>query len=267
MPDHISLSPTVATASVAKAATGAAFEVGVATITGRRRINADAYLIDQAAGFFAVADGMGDTPRSGVIARMALEAVRELFLSPWLDLPAAERWPGEAGERLRLGVVQANGRLYVKDREEAQRMGTTFAGAVVCSNYLCVACVGDSRVYLFRPRTGRLARLTQDDTVLAEALARGVPLEVVATRPDAHALTRAIGTERAIELWPLALRWRPGDVLLICTDGLTDRVDDGTIARTLGVGGDLAAAAQCLVRRSSTVGGEDNATVVLARRV
>ncbi|MFT3770150.1 MAG: protein phosphatase 2C domain-containing protein [Minicystis sp.] len=261
MSGHIFL-PASASVAVASARNGV--EVAAATSTGGRRTNADAYLIDEAAGFFAVSDAMGDTPRSGVVARMALDAVRELFLAPWADLPLEQRWPAEAGERLRIGVTQANGRLYVENR--AEPLGTTFAGAVVCSQYLCVASVGDSRVYLFRPRTGRIAKLTRDDTVLDEAVARGAPFDVAAASPNAHALTRAIGTKPALDLWPLALRWAPGDVLLLCTDGLTDFVGDGELSSLVSRSSDLGAAAARLVERAGRAGGWDNATVVLVQR-
>ena len=86
-------------------------EAAAATHAGQRDTNADAYVIDEAAGLFAVGDGMGDTPRSGLVARMALDAVREMFLPPWSILPAADRSPAEAAERMYLGVLQAHRRI------------------------------------------------------------------------------------------------------------------------------------------------------------
>ena len=94
-----------------------------------------------------------------------LEAVRSLFRAPWTALPPAERCVLEARERLYLGVVQANQHLYVPGRVGSARTLTTFAGVVVCSHLLRVAHVGDSRVYLYRPSTGRLEQVTEDDTV------------------------------------------------------------------------------------------------------
>ena len=243
-------------------------DVAAATDAGRhRRTNADAFLVDAAAGIFAVADGMGDTPRSGAIAMMALEAVRELFLAPWSQLPPADRWAGEAAERLILGVMQANGRLFVEGRPKERRFGTTFAGAVVCRDQVCVGNAGDSRVYLFRPSTARMARLTEDDTVLNDAFRRGTPYDVAAAQPEAQALTRAIGLRRALALRPAVARWAPDDVLLACTDGITDWLDAAAILRTLVECDELEAAAQRLVERALMAGGRDNATAVLVRWV
>jgi len=241
-------------------------DVAAATDIGRhRKTNADAHLVDLAAGFFAVSDGMGDTPRSGAIAKMALEAVRELFLAPWAVLPPGDRWAGEAAERLILGVMQANGRLFAEDRPEERRFGTTFAGAIVCRDHLCIGNAGDSRVYLFRPSTARIVRLTKDDTVLNDSLGRGLPYDVALAQPMAHALTRAIGIKRALDLRPAVTRWAPGDVLLACTDGVTDWLDSAAILRTLVECDELETAAHRVVERALMAGGRDNATAVLVR--
>jgi protein phosphatase len=253
-----------APASSAEALGGLSREVAVASVKGPRQTNADAFLIDQAAGLFAVADGIGDTPRSRAAARAALEAVRELFGEPWtLTLPT-QRGTVEAAERMRLGVIQANGRLYVEGRERP--LGTTFAGVVVCQDRLCVCGIGDSRVYVRRASTGHLERLTRDDTVLDEACRGGARREVAAAHPRAQWLTRAIGTRRAVAGWSVAARWAIGDVVLICTDGLTDRIDDDAIARALEGPGDLAAATLRLEACVAAAGARDNVTVLLVRR-
>lgn len=239
-------------------------DVAVATDTGPyRKTNADALLVDLAAGLVAVSDGIGDTPRSAAAAKIALDAVRELFLPPWSLLPPADRSASEAADRLTLGVMQANGRLYVADR--ARRLGSTFAGVVVCADTLCVGHLGDSRVYLFRPSTRKLARLTEDHTVLSDAIRRGVPDDVTAAQPNVHALTRAIGIQRAPHLRLRVTRWAPGDVVLVCTDGVTDWLDDATITRTLVERDELEAVAHRLVERAFVAGSRDNATVALAR--
>ena len=233
----------------------------------RRRTNADAYLVDEAAGLLAVGDGMGDTPRSAAVAKMAMEAVREMFLDPWLSRPPAERTIGEAVERLCLGVVQANGRLFVPAaRRTAPRSGTTLVAVVLCAWQLCVVSVGDSRAYLLRNSSGRLERLTRDDTVLQESLLLGVPYAVAIAERDAHALTRAIGVRAAVEAVPIIHRSGTGDTLLLCTDGLTDRVHDEEIADVLAYEEDLERAAYRLIERAREAGGWDDATVVLARR-
>lgn len=246
--------------------TDAGIDFAAATDIGPRKVNADAYLLDDEAGLLAVADGMGDTARSAAVARAALEAVRELFLAPWSSLPRVERSIGEAAERLWLGVIQANGRLHVPRRRAGTRLTwTTFVGAVMCPRHFCIMHVGDSRAYVMRSGTRHLVKLTTDDTVLGRALARGVPHEVAAEQHDAHALTRAIGLRPSLDVRPALYPWGPGDVLLLCSDGVTDWLCAREIADTLVELDDLDAVAHALVVRAVVAGGRDNATAVLAR--
>lgn len=241
-------------------------EVAAVSDAGRhRQTNADAFLLDELAGFYGVADGMGDTARSGSVARLALEAVRELFLAPWSQLPPEERSAGEAAERFRLGVMQATGRLYAPRRTAAQRVGTTFAGIAVCGETICVAHVGDSRVGLVRRRDGRLRQLTVDHTVICEALGAHADRQSLETLPNAAALTRVIGRQSSVAPSLDRARWEPGDIVLLCTDGVTDRVEPAAIERILAEATDLAEAAQCIVDHANQLGGRDNSTVVLVR--
>lgn len=230
-----------------------------------RQTNADRFLLDEMAGFYSVSDGMGDTPRSGSVARLALEAIREMFLAPWSQLPPEERTVGEAAERFLLGVMQANGRLYAPGRSNEQRVGTTFAGVVVCGDGLCVAHIGDSRVGLVRRRDGRLRPLTVDHTVLCEALGADADPELAETLPNALALTRVLGRKPSVAPSLNRTRWEPGDVVILCTDGLTDRVKPHVIERVLADTTDLEQAGRRLIDGSNEAGGQDNATVVLLR--
>jgi serine/threonine protein phosphatase PrpC len=105
-------------------------EAAAATRIGRRQTNADAFLIDEAAGLYAVADGMGDTPVSGLVARKALEAVQQMFGARWPSLPLAERTPAEARARITQGIWQADFRVHAPYVPRSKRIGTTFAGIV-----------------------------------------------------------------------------------------------------------------------------------------
>jgi serine/threonine protein phosphatase PrpC len=241
-------------------------EVAAATAAGQREINADAFLIDEAAGLLAVADGMGDEERSALVARTALDAVRERFGHPWSWLPLAERMKEEATERFLRGVVDANDRAYALRRPEPPRLGTTFAGVVVCGDGLAVAHVGDSRVYVVRGATGRRARLTGDHTLVEELLRRDVPGDVAAAMPNASALTRALGVKPTVEVQPFRVRWAAGDVVILCTDGVSDWVRAGGMEGVI-AGAAVEEAARRLVEAASEAGGWDNATVVVARHV
>ena len=242
-------------------------EIAAATSAGRlRRTNADAHLVDERAGILAVADGMGDSPRSAAVAKTALEAVWESFGEPWRSLPAEERSIGEAKERLLLGVVEANARLFVPGAKLSSRGGTTLVAVAMSTRHFCVTSVGDSRAYLLRRSSDRLAQLTVDDTVLQEDLQAGTPYEVAIAQRDAHALTRAIGVRPAVHPLPYIHRSAPGDVLLLCSDGFSDRVRPEEIGALLAEAEDLERAAHHLVERAKAGRSGDDVTVVIARR-
>jgi serine/threonine protein phosphatase PrpC len=242
-------------------------EAAAATRTGRRRTNADAFLIDDASGLYAVADGMGDTPVSGLVARKALEAAQQMFGAHWASIPLAARAPEDAKARLTQGIWQAHWHVHAPYLPPSKRIGTTFAGVVLCAGALCAAHTGDSRVYLLSRSKAHLAQLTNDHTGFAEALRRGVPRDVAALRPDAHKLTRVLGVKPGDDVEPIVRSWEPGDVALLCTDGVSDRVEAEVMEDILLDAREIRDAAERIVDRADAAGGLDNATVVLVRRV
>ena len=169
------------------------------------------------------------------------------------------------GERLALGVVQAHGRLYAPGRSKEERIGTTFAGVVVCEGTLCVGHVGDSRVYLLRRNEARLVQLTEDHTVRGDAFCRGIPRHVAAALPRADALTRLLGATPGVEVEGITRSWEPGDVVLICTDGVSDLVATNVMTNILLDVDDLGNAAQAIIESARAAGGGDNASAVLVR--
>jgi protein phosphatase len=245
-------------------------EADFATNRGRRKVNADAVLVDRAAGLLAVADGMGDDLRAASIARMALDAIQEWFGRPWSFLPLGDRGADEARERFVRGVVTANERVHALKAPGEQNVGTTFAGVVVCADGLCVAHVGDSRIYLVAGGTATPARLTEDHTVLAEMMLRmamGAPGEASAHLHNGHALTRAIGSKSAVQIEPFRVGWAPGDVVLVCTDGVSDELDAAALGRALTDVDDTQQAAARVIGAASEVAGWDNATAIVLRRL
>jgi PPM family protein phosphatase len=243
-------------------------EVAVATLAGGRARNADAHLVDQAAGFFAVADGMQDLPRSREVALAALRTVDETFQAPWVLLPYAERTTEEAGERLFHGIARAHVQLFERSAPPKERIGTTFAGIVVCrGGRIVMAHVGSSRVYLLRRERRVLDRLTQDHTLLAASQLWGVPCGETATGRDARTLTQAIGATRKVDPSPAMASWEPGDIAMLCTDGVCDPVEPEELGALLLRRGALDDIAQRVVQRARDCGGCDDATAVLVRRV
>ena len=242
-----------------------AIRVVCRTDSGRQRDhNEDSLLADPEAGLFAVADGMGGHEAGEVASAMALAALREALASQGRS-PAALRTP--AHEALAEGVRVANREVFEvgRHRPEDARMGTTLVTTLIRDGEAVFASVGDSRIY--RVRDGTLDQLSRDHSLVGELVARGeMTPEEARHSPHKHVITRALGVEPAVEVdaWSEALK--PGDLFLLCSDGLTDEVTDPEILDTLLAGGpDLEAACQGLIDLANRRGGRDNITALLVR--
>jgi protein phosphatase len=203
----------------------------------------------------AVADGVGGS-RAGEVAS---EIATETFVA-LLSSPATGGEPDSA--RLREALEAANERILEQGQSsEHQGMGTTMTCAWVAHQRLAYAHVGDSRLYLYRE--GLLSRITQDHSVAEELVRRGsLPPEQAVHHPQRHVLTRYLG------LHPLDCDegtedLREGDVLLLCTDGLTDALSEREIEQELAAGFDGVALR--LVEAANRAGGPDNTTVAAVR--
>lgn len=220
------------------------------TDTGRKRQrNEDAYVLRPP--LFAVADGMGGAQAGEIASRLATDALNE----------------GEAGgsaeQRVKDLVQSANRRVYERSAEDASvsGMGTTITVALVDDDRVTIGHVGDSRAYL--ARAGALEQLTEDHSLVGELMRSGkLSPEEAETHPQRSVITRALGTDPDVDVDVFTLEARPGDVFLLCSDGLTSMVGDETILGTLRDTGDLEHAARALVSEANRGGGEDNITVV-----
>ena len=222
--------------------------------TGRqRRANEDAFFAR--APLFVVADGMGGAQAGEVASATAIE-----ILSQGLG-------DGESTEqRLSATVQEANAQIYalsVADDERAG-MGTTVTAAYIGENDITLVHVGDSRCY--RWRDGTLERLTDDHSLVEEMVRQGQLTEEQALdHPQRSIITRALGPEAIVEPDSQTVNARDGDVLLLCSDGLSTMISDDQIAAVLAGGEKLTDAARGLVRAANDAGGRDNITVVLFR--
>jgi PPM family protein phosphatase len=231
-----------------------AAETTCKTDTGRqRRDNEDnAYA---RAPVFVVADGMGGAQAGEVASRIAIEAFER-------GLPDA----GSPEERLRTLVREANHQIYERSRADRQRagMGTTLTAAYVDDAHVAIAHVGDSRAYLFRD--GTLQRLTQDHSLVDELVRRGkLTEEQAAEHPQRSIITRALGPEPDVEVDTWTYPARAGDVVLLCSDGLTSMISEERVREVLAAHDNLDAAADALIHEANEAGGRDNITVVLFR--
>jgi protein phosphatase len=224
------------------------------TDTGRqRRENEDSALAQ--APVFVVADGMGGAQAGEVASRIAVEAFAQ-------ELPSS----GTPEQRLVSRVQEANKRIFDVSRAERERagMGTTLTAAYLADSNLTIAHVGDSRAYLFRD--GALKRLTQDHSLVDELVRRGkLTEEQAAEHPQRSIITRALGPEPEVEVDTWTYPVRAGDVLLLCSDGLTSMVSEERVAEILASTDNVKTAAQALIDEANAAGGRDNITVVLFR--
>ena len=225
---------------------------GFSTHPGRkRRHNEDAYVIEPP--LFAVADGMGGAKAGEIASGLAAAALKETD------------GDGSDGEERAAALIQeANRRVFRRANEdrEASGMGTTVTVAIVESDRVAFGHVGDSRAYLIRE--GDIEQLTDDHSLVAE-LVRGGKLtpEEAESHPQRSVITRAVGTEPDVDVDTFSVEPHPGDLFLICSDGLTDMVDDRTIIQAVEKHrDDLDEAAKALVGAANRGGGEDNITVV-----
>jgi protein phosphatase len=222
-----------------------------ATHAGRkRRRNEDAYVIQPP--LFAVADGMGGAQAGELASRLAASAVED------------EHGGGGGEQRVAALIQQANRRVYERSSEDAAAsgMGTTMTVALVDDGVVSFGHVGDSRAYLIRD--GHLEQLTDDHSLVAELVRSGkLTPEEAESHPQRSVITRALGTDPDVDVDTFSIEAQPGDVFMLCSDGLTSMVDDETIRSVVERHrNDLDAAAQALVKAANRGGGEDNITVV-----
>jgi len=225
----------------------------VVTDTGRRRIgNEDAFVFKPP--FFAIADGMGGARAGEIAAGLAAAALEE----------GAEPTSAEGIVAL---IDEANRQIWERSIQDPDTsgMGTTVTAALVAAEpgKVVIGHVGDSRAYLYRD--GTLAQLTTDHSLVVELVESGILTPEEAERhPQRSAITRAVGTEPTVEVDAFTVDAEPGDLYLICSDGLTDMLTEEELEDVLAkTAADPARAADALVAAANARGGEDNITVVL----
>jgi len=219
----------------------------------RRRRNEDAFVLQPP--LFAVADGMGGAQAGELASRLAAAAL----------IAEGDTDPGGDAEKRLVDLIQtANQRIYERSSEDAgvSGMGTTMTAALVKNDLVSFGHVGDSRAYLIR--NGTLDQLTEDHSLVAELLRSGkLSPEEAETHPQRSVITRALGTDPDVDVDTFSIGACPDDIFLLCSDGLTNMVDDEVILRIVeGSRIDLEAAARALIVEANQAGGDDNITVV-----
>jgi serine/threonine protein phosphatase PrpC len=236
----------------------------------RREANEDTVCARPDLGLFLVADGMGGHAAGEVASRVAAQAI-EAFINDTRDADVNTTWPfpydttlSLDGNRLTAAFRLANRRITaaMQEDEALRTMATTAAALLINKGTPVVAHVGDSRLY--RWRAGTLVQITQDHSWVNEQVRAGVLTETDAkSHPWRHVVTRALsgGEDPDVEITEVEIK--PGDRLLICSDGLSGVVPADRLAEIIGRAEPLDKTCQALIDAANQAGGPDNVTVAV----
>lgn len=234
------------------------------TDTGRSRDNnEDSVVYDEATKLAVLADGMGGYNAGEIASGMATAFIKS-ELSRWLSEAGESAKLREVRRAMEICVDNANLSIYNAANSNAHYsgMGTTLVMGVFREDKLLVGHIGDSRCYRFRG--GELQQITKDHSLLQEQLDAGlVTQEQAATSSIRNLVTRALGVEEVVLLEVNEHVVELGDTYMMCSDGLSDMVDDATIAKIMGLPSDLTEKAGFLIEAANEHGGRDNISVVM----
>lgn len=244
------------------------YGVGLTDIGRRRMSNEDAFLLDNDLGLYVVADGMGGHAAGEVASREAVDTVMGMVRRGYqaVDRFVEEGPNGDnvrAVQRLLESAVQAATYMVfaIAENDPDQRgMGTTVSALLLMETHAVVAQVGDSRIYLVRH--GGVYQLTEDHTLVAWQVKQGIISEAEAEMsPHKNVITRAVGSRDYVQVDTQTIEVGPGDVFLLCSDGLHGYLKDEEILDALLAGPE--AAVSRLVDMANARGGRDNITAVV----
>jgi protein phosphatase len=238
--------------------------------TGLKRLhNEDRFVADPQLGLYVVCDGMGGGNASEIASALAVEAIHAHLTeaAQHADLPLIGPWDATvsaSANRLASAIRAANNIIH---RESWSRpgyagMGTTVVAALLHEEVLTIAHVGDSRLYLVQNET--IQSLTTDHSWVAEQILKGIMTEEEAERsPRRNIVTRALGVESNVDVELTEVPVKSGDMLLLCSDGLTRGVRLNDILHILSGSEDLSTMSDRLIALANEAGGDDNTTVVV----
>lgn len=245
---------------------------GETNVGMKRAVNEDAFTLLDEDSLYVVADGMGGHASGEVASKMAIDTLREFFRATSADPEAT--WPykmdkarGYEENRLITSIKLSNLRIYENAQRDAKLrgMGTTLVAMLVVDDGVLIAHVGDSRAY--RLRDGKLTQLTEDHSLLNDYIKmKRLSEEEIANFPHKNVIVRALGMKETVKVDTQLDRPQPGDIYVLCSDGLCGPASDEEIHEiVLGEQKDLKLAASKLIERANDNGGPDNITVVLAK--
>ncbi len=235
-------------------------EISAATSAGCvRPLNEDAYYVSDpnssAMVLAIIADGMGGHNAGEIASSKAVAIVQEEVLA---------KGDKSAKEILVKAVDDANREIHEmsKKKKSLSGMGTTITACVVENKYVTAVQVGDSRLYQIRKNS--ITQITKDHSLVELLVENGeITKEEAKSHPQKNIITRAVGTEKTVESDVYEFKTKKDDVILLCSDGLVNMVEDETILSVVSTAQDLEEAANTLVSKAEAAGGTDNITVIL----
>ncbi len=244
---------------------------GETNVGMKRNHNEDNFSVLEDSGLYIVADGMGGHASGEVASKMAVDALQEFFTATAED--PERTWPykmdrskGYEENRLITGIKLANLRIYESAQRDARQrgMGTTIVTVFAVESGVYIAHVGDSRVYRLRDK--KLDQLTEDHSLLNDYIKmKRLTAEEIANFPHKNVIVRALGMKDTVKVDSRFEQPEEGDIIVLCSDGLSGPVSDSEMLEILNANQDLKAGASKLIERANANGGPDNITVVLVR--
>lgn len=240
-------------------------EVGVKTDVGRiRDNNQDAYYVPSKEDkpLYIIADGMGGHKAGEIASRMAIKIISDYFNSLSNQLQTDKK----IKDLIENSIDEANKEIYKKSIEDEKfsGMGTTVTLAYIINEKIFIGHVGDSRAYLLREET--LSQITEDHSLVEELIRNGsISKEEARHHPQRNIITRAVGTSKVIKTDIIVESKCKDDILLLCTDGLTNMLEDEKIKDSFLENEDIQKACEDLVTLSNDKGGFDNITILAVK--
>jgi protein phosphatase len=243
---------------------------GLSDVGKKRSRNEDSFLVNNQLGLYIVADGMGGHSGGEYASRLAVSTVEEVLQSMNGDpeatvISGVNSEDSEYGDRLKYAIEVAGQKIYDQALydPDLKGMGTTITAVIVDSGVAYVANVGDSRVYLLRGE--EIKQVTTDHSLVSEQVRSGL---ISATDAKKHRLkniiTRSVGYQEDVEIDLYLVPLKAQDRLLLCSDGLTNMVDDSSIKNII-ENKDLENSCRNLIQFANERGGDDNITVVMCQ--
>lgn len=236
--------------------------VGAKSDVGKSRgNNEDNFYVsnDMKVPLYIVADGMGGHNAGEVASNMAIEIIKNKFMNPKDDLLDKDK----VIKSIKQSIEEANTKIYLKsiENKELKGMGTTITLAYILENHIYLGHIGDSRAYLISD--DNIQQITEDHSFVNELVKSGtITKEEAKNHPKKNMITRAVGSSSIIEMDLMVKEYNENDILILCSDGLTNMVSDIEIMEIMKDENDLQNACGRLVELANEKGGLDNITVV-----